>query len=301
MSSFQYDQDLRVQSSPQPGPVRLDEAQRYCRSLAKGHYENFVVGSILVPRKLMQNTYNLYAFCRHSDDLADETGDPSLSLELLREWREDLRRCYSGSPRHPILIALRTTINTFEIPIEPFEDLLSAFEQDCRVTRYGSYLDLLDYCRRSANPVGRLFLWLFGYKDIERCELSDRICTGLQLANFWQDVASDFARGRVYIPREDMEAYGCTESEIADRNLTPSFAELMKFEVERTEEVFRSGAALPAMLDSRLGMDVELFRRAGLALLGAIRKINYDVLAHRPTLSKVEKAGLLLGCVLRRP
>lgn len=278
----------------------LDDALRYCRSLAKNHYENFIVGSLLVPCGFMQHLYNLYAFCRHSDDLADEVGDNNESLKLLGEWREELHLCYEGRPKHPIMLALRTTVEEFDLPEKPLEDLISAFEQDCRVTRYETFEQLLGYCERSANPVGRLFLWIFGYRDAEQQELSDRICTGLQLANFWQDIVSDYGRGRIYLPMEDMDAFGCSESDIAEKCMTPAFKEMMRFQIDRTEEIFKSAATLPPMLNWRLGVDVELFRRAGLAVTAAIRRIDYNTLACRPTVSKVEKARLLLGCVLAR-
>lgn len=265
--------------------------------MAKAHYENFVVGSVLVPRRYMQHLYNIYAFCRHADDLADETGDHELSIRLLAEWREQLKACYGGRPEHPILIALQDTIDEFDIPMEPFEDLISAFEQDCRVTRYATYADLLSYCERSANPVGRIFLWVFGYKDDERLKLSDKICTALQLANFWQDVASDFERGRVYIPQEDMSIFGCSESDIGARRMTPDFKELIRFEVDRAQEMFREGAPLPSMVNRRLSIDIGLFKRGGMAVLDGIRKIDYDVMSHRPVISKRQKARLFLGCL----
>jgi squalene synthase HpnC len=274
-----------------------DDAMQYCRNLARGHYENFIVGSILIPRKLMPHLYSIYAFCRYADDLADEVEDPKQSLALLDGWRTELRKCYQGSPDHPIMVALHSTINSFDIPPEPFEDLISAFEQDCRVSRYETFADLLDYCRRSANPVGRLFLWLFGYRDAERQELSDRICTGLQLANFWQDVVSDLGRGRIYIPMEDMSQFGCSESDLSGPCPTAGFIQLMQFEVERTKDIFISASGLTHTLDRRLCVDVELFRRSGLAVLEAIQKNKYDVISHRPTLSRSKKVKLLLQCL----
>jgi squalene synthase HpnC len=276
----------------------LESAEEYCRDLARGHYENFIVGSILVPRKYIQHLYNFYAFCRHSDDLADEVDDVDLSLRLLREWREDLRECYGGKPRHPALIALQSTIADFDIPVEPFLDLISAFEQDCTVHRYATYTDLLDYCRRSANPVGRVFLRIFGYTDEQRQELSDHICTGLQLANFWQDVSEDFDRGRVYIPKEDLDRFGCSEADIAAKKMSEEFKKLMCFEVDRAESLFNDGAALIPMVSRRLGVDLALFRRGGLAILQHIRGLDYNVLTQRPKVSKLEQMGLFLRCIL---
>lgn len=277
----------------------LEQARAYCRRLATTHYENFVVGSILVPRRFLQHLYNVYAFCRHSDDLADEIGDSARSLEMLAQWRGELNLCYTERPSHPILVALQDTIKAFDIPSTPFEDLISAFEQDCRVTRYATYDDLTDYCRRSANPVGRLFLWLFGYRDQERQALSDSICTALQLANFWQDVASDYARGRVYIPLEDMASFGCHETDIADSRMTPAMAELFRFQVDRTQRLFDEGSGLPAMIGRRLAVDVELFRLGGMAVLDGIRQNEYDVLTRRPVVSKKQQAGLFVRSLLR--
>ncbi len=198
------------------------------------------------------------------------------------------------------MLALQDTIRRFDIPTEPFSDLISAFEQDCTVTRYRTFDDLLAYCQRSANPVGHLFLRIFSCQDSERLVLSDRICTGLQLANFWQDVASDYQRGRIYVPREDMEAFGCSEQDLAQGRTTPQFINLLSFEVERTRKLFQSAADLPRMLDRAIAVDVELFRRAGLAVLEKMQAIGYDVFSHRPTLSRLEKARLLISCVLCR-
>ncbi|HEY3297403.1 MAG TPA: squalene synthase HpnC, partial [Armatimonadota bacterium] len=282
------------------GAAELDVARRYCRSLARGHYENFVVGSILIPRVYTQHLFNIYAFCRNSDDIADEVGDANRSLELLSDWRDDLKRCYGGRPTQQTMIALQDTISTFDIPIKPFEDLISAFEQDCRVSRYETYEELLSYSERSANPVGRLFLWIFGYKDEERLGLSDNICTALQLANFWQDVSEDYRRGRVYIPRQDLQQFGCDESTIAEGRITPAFRDMMRFEVARTQELLDIGAALPLMLDGRVRIDVELFRRGGMAVLEEIRRIEYSVIERRPRVSKFRQALLFLSCIMGR-
>jgi len=278
----------------------IQSARDYTRSLARGHYENFIVGSLLVPRRYIQHLYNIYAYCRISDDLADETGDSSKSLELLRDWREELHKCYGGQPSHPAMIALQDTIREFDIPIEPFIDLISAFEQDCSVSRYETYNDLLDYCRRSANPVGRLFLILFGYREDRMFMLSDHICTALQLVNFWQDISEDFNRGRVYIPQEDLKTYGCTESAIASKTFGNNFRELMKFECDRAQQLFDAGAELIPMLDGRIKADVKLFRLGGMAVLDEIRRQDYDVLAKRPKVSKMRQALLFLSCLVYR-
>lgn len=284
----------------QPNATDLRAARRLCRRLARSHYENFLVASLLIPRRYLQHLYNIYAFCRRADDLADETADPTRALQLLHGWREELRRCYDGTPCSPIMLALQDTIRRLDIPVQPFADLISAFEQDCRVATYQTFDTLVDYCRRSANPVGRLFLWVFGYRDSERLALSDHICTALQLTNFWQDIPSDYQRGRIYIPFEDIEAFSCNERMLASQRATPEFVNLLSFQVERTRKLFESAAELPRMVDRRISVDVELFRRAGLAVLDEIQAVGYDVLSHRPRLSKVKKAGLLISCIVHR-
>lgn len=284
---------------PTDGKIDLPTAEKYCRRIARGHYENFVVGSVLIPRHLIQDLYNIYAFCRQSDDLADETGDAEKGKQMLAVWKSELALCYSGTPTHPIMIALQNTIKKFDIPSDPFEALISAFVQDCTVNRYETYDEILDYCSRSANPVGRIFLWVFGHRDEERHALSDKICTGLQLANFWQDVARDWEKGRIYIPLEDLRSYGCDESSIAEKKITPSFRSLMRFEVERAQELFDEGEVLPRIVNRRLGVDLELFRRGGMAVLDGIRRNDYDVLTRRPEISKSQQIGLFFGSVMR--
>ena len=291
---------LSNQTANRSRSVELQSARLYCRQLARGHYENFIVGSVLCPREYMQHLYNIYAFCRIADDLADEVGDAQRSLQLLDAWEEEFGLCYGGHPRHPALIALQDTITRFDIPAQLFYDLMSAFKQDCTVSRYDTYSDLLEYCECSANPVGRLFLWLFGYRDTERQELSDRICTGLQLVNFLQDIVDDFARGRVYIPQEDLRSFGCDESCIANKEMTGAFRELMVFETNRAHDCFRQGESLPSMLDGRIRVDVQLFRNGGLAVIEQIRNSEYDVLSRRPRVSKIQQFKLFLGCLLSR-
>src|SRR5215831_3510048 len=193
----------------------LSEAQEYCRKLARSHYENFSVATWFLPQHLRQHFCNVYAYCRISDDLGDEVGNPEASLRLLDEWENELIACYAGSPRHPVFVALAETVVKFDIPKKPFADLLTAFRQDQTTTRYATFDDLLGYCLNSANPVGRLVLYVCGYRDPERQELSDFTCTALQLANFWQDVSVDFTKGRLYLPVEDLRSYGVSESDIA--------------------------------------------------------------------------------------
>src|SRR5262249_35125966 len=230
----------------------LEEAQEYCGRLAKTHYENFSVATWFLPAKLRQHFYNVYAYCRISDDLGDEVGNARQSLELLDQWEAELNECYAGSPRHPVFVALRQTVRQFGIPKHEFSDLLVAFRQDQTVTRFDTFSNVLAYCRYSANPVGHLVLYLCGYSDRERQELSDATCTALQLANFWQDVAVDYEKGRIYLPLEDLRRYGVAETDIAERRVTPQFIQMMKFEVERAREWFQRGLPLAAKVDRDL-------------------------------------------------
>jgi squalene synthase HpnC len=275
-------------------PVDQATARAYCRTLARAHYENFLVASILVPRELRQPMYHVYAYCRWADDLADEAGDPASGLAGVRWWREELRRCYAGEPRHPVFVALADTIAQFDLPMTPFDDLLTAFEQDQSVTRYPTYDDLLGYCRYSADPVGRLVLMLFGYRDEERMRLSDRTCTALQLANFWQDVARDLEKGRIYLPLADMQQFGYSEAELLNRRENDAFRRLMRFQVERTRELFREGAALCSMVQRRLRLQIDMFSQGGLLVLRLIEQRGYNVLSGRPAISKGQQASLFL-------
>src|ERR1043166_4917737 len=225
-------------------PPSLTEAQQYCERLARSHYENFSVASWFLPSRLRQHFFNVYAYCRISDDLGDEVGDPQASLQLLDQWESELDACYRGDPRHPVFVALHETITKLDIPRDPFANLLKAFRQDQTVTRYQTFDDLLGYCLNSANPVGHLVLYLCGYRDAERQKLSDYTCTALQLANFWQDVAVDYAKGRIYLPLDSMAKFGVSEQDIAERRATPQFRELMKFEVVRARKWFQRGLLL---------------------------------------------------------
>src|SRR5712675_1279562 len=214
----------------------LEEARAFCKRLAKSHYENFSVATWFLPRRLRQHFYNVYSYCRISDDLGDEAGDPQQSLELLDQWEAELNACYAGSPKHPVFVALAETVQQCSIPKHEFSDLLIAFRQDQTVTRFEKFEDVLAYCRYSANPVGHLVLYLCGYRDAERQQLSDFTCTALQLANFWQDVTVDYAKGRIYLPLEDLRRYCVSEEDIAQCHATPKFIEPIKFQVHRARE-----------------------------------------------------------------
>jgi squalene synthase HpnC len=275
------------------------EAAAYTRWLATHHYENFHVVSWLLPRRLHRDFYNVYAFCRWADDLGDEIGDTRESLRLLAWWRTELQRMYDGEARHPVFIALRGTIRRHSIPAEPFDDLIRAFEQDQEVTRYSTWQDLFGYCRYSANPVGRLVLYLCGYADAERQRLSDATCTALQLANFWQDVTVDWQKGRVYLPLEVLARHGSSSDDIAERRCTPGFVAAMHEAVEVARKLFVEGLPLARMVDRRLSIDLELFSRGGMLVLDKIERQGCDVLARRPAISKLERVRLLVGTVAR--
>jgi len=281
-------------------PVSLAEARSYCSRLARTHYENFTVASLLLPRRLLQHFHNVYAYCRWADDLADEAGGGAHALDLLEWWKQELQRCYDSEPSHPVMVALQDTIRSFHIPRNPFLDLLFAFEQDQLVKRYQTYEQLLGYCRYSANPVGRLVLYLCEAHNDENRGLSDYVCTALQLANFWQDVARDFDLGRVYLPDEDRKQFGYADADLERRRFTPAFAELMRFEVERTRDLFYRGMPLVERMAPNVRLDIELFIQGGLAILRKIERLGYNVWQARPVLSKLDKARLLAGALARR-
>ena len=265
-----------------------------CEKLARSHYENFTVGSLFLPKEIRRHFFNIYAYCRVCDDLADETGDAELSLKLLEWWKNELAECFAGRPNHPVFKALRPTIEQFDLPIGPFEDLISAFVQDQTITRYQSYEQIMDYCRRSANPVGRIILYLLNYRDEARQLLSDFTCTALQLANFWQDIAVDYKKGRVYIPQEDLARFGYTEDELRNHIVNASFIHLMRFEIERTRELFERGAALHNLISGTGAVDVELFNQGGVELLKSIESSNYNIFEKHITVSKFTKSALLV-------
>ncbi len=268
-------------------------AERYTRWLATHHYENFNVASWLLPKELHQHFYNLYAYCRWADDLGDEVPDSQRALELLDWWETELDACYEGRPKHPVFVALRETIVAKDVPKQPFADLLKAFRQDQVIKRYETWESVIGYCVYSANPVGRLVLYLCGYRDLRRQILSDATCTALQLANFWQDVSRDLEIGRIYIPLDVAALYGVSESQILSRTFDERYVALMKELIERTQKLFDEGLPLSGMVQGKLAIDLEMFSRGGMAVLEAIRAMGYDTLHGRPSVSKRKQARLL--------
>jgi squalene synthase HpnC len=281
---------------PEVAPT-LDEARAYCKQLAESHYENFHVVSWFLPKELRPHFHAIYAYCRISDDLGDEVRDPAVALALLDLWGRELDACYEGKTRHPVFVALAETIREYFIPKDPFADLLKAFRQDQTVTRYQTIEDVLAYCRCSANPVGRLVLYVCGETGEEQFRLSDATCTALQLANFWQDVRQDYARGRIYLPQADMDFFRVKEVTLAEGITTPEFRGLMRCEVDYTRGMFEEGFPLIGMVRRDLAVDLDLFSRGGLEILRAIERQSYDVLSARPAISKRTKAKLALWAV----
>jgi squalene synthase HpnC len=278
---------------------RPAESERYTHWLATHHYENFHVVSFLLPKRLHQDFYNVYSYCRWADDLGDEIGDKRESLRLLQWWRQELDRMYEGDARHPVFVALSGTVQKYGIPKQPFADLVRAFIQDQTVARYADWAGVLDYCVYSANPVGRLVLYLCGYADAERQRLSDATCTGLQLANFWQDVTVDQAKDRVYLPLDLLARYNYTVEEMFAHRFDDRFRGIMREAVVKAREFFVTGLPLARMVDRRLSVDLELFSAGGMCVLDKIEKQNYDVLSRRPSISKLERVGLLIGTLAR--
>ena len=287
--------ELEISRNLPPLGCSVAQAERYTRWLATHHYENFGVVSWLLPRGLHQHFYNVYAYCRWSDDIGDEIQDPARSLELFRAWEEDLRHCWrhGEQPLHPVFIALRETVREKHTPLKLYIDLLRAFRQDQKVHRYATWDAVLNYCVYSANPVGRLVLHLCGYQDEQRQKLSDYTCTALQLANFWQDVGRDLEKDRIYIPLEELTKHGLSEDDIVARRFDKRYVALMQTLIARTREMFGNGLPLADRVDSHLRTDIELFSRGGIAILNAIEASGYNTLSRRPALSKWTKASIL--------
>jgi squalene synthase HpnC len=285
--------------TPQDRPT-LDEARAWCHQLASTHYENFHVATFFLPRIMRPHFESLYAFCRASDDLGDEVGDTATALRLLDAWGRMLDQCYDApaQSRHPVFVALRETIAACDLPRTLFHDLLRAFRQDQVKTRYDTWDEAVEYSRYSANPVGRLVLMVCGYRDEARALLSDSICTGLQLANFWQDAVRDSEIGRRYIPTEYMNRFSVEEGQIEGRVFTPEFGAMMHALVERTREMLHQGSALSITVDDDLRVTLDLFRKGGDAILDGIAAQNYDVLRGRPVVTRRTKLMLLLGALL---
>jgi squalene synthase HpnC len=280
----------------------LEDSYRYCERLARSHYENFPVGSILIKKELRRHFYAIYAFARIADDFADEGYESEAYTESERigwieRWGEQLKDAFDGRARHPVFVALADTAARFALPIRLFQDLLSAFSQDVSVRRYQSFDQLKDYCRRSANPIGRLILLLFGYTDPELHCKSDDICTALQLANHWQDVGIDLDKDRVYIPSEDMLRFGLTVESLRQQGATDKFKQLMAFETERARQLFLRGKPLCTEVSGRLGLELRVVWLGGMTILNLTEQNDFEVFQRRPSIGSADKLGILLTAI----
>ena len=283
-------------SSATTDSASLEAAYQFCARLARSHYENFTIASWLMPAAMRKHMYAIYAYARIADDFADEDRDP----RKLDEWERQLNLAYAGSPRHPVFVALADTVQRFDIPREPLADLLVAFRSDLHFDGFETIDDLLGYSRYSANPVGRLVLYLFGYRDPERQRLSDLICSGLQLANFWQDVAVDLQKGRIYLPRRDMAQFGVSAKDLAAGAVDEKFIALLKHQVAGARALLVAGGQLSRLVDRRLRRDLLMFAGGGLAILRAIEGVGFDVFHRRPKLSKGDYLKLAWNAVRGR-
>lgn len=272
----------------------LAAAEQYTRRLARSHYENFIVGGLLTPRPLRQHFYNVYAYCRLADDLADEIADPAESLRQLDQWEAWLEDCYERcTATHPVFVALAKTIDQLEIPITPFRNLLRAFRQDQLAVHYKDFDQLFAYCESSANPVGHMVLYLGRAYNEQRAKLSDAICTGLQLANFWQDIHRDFAIDRVYVPQQILDRFSVARQSLGSSTAPPAGPAMVQYLVTQTRTLFQQGLPLADDVPSWLGRNIRLFAGGGLAILDAIAAQDYDVWRRRPTVSRWKQFWLV--------
>ncbi len=280
----------------------INSSFKYCEDIAKKHYENFPVASLLLPKEKRKYVYAIYAFARAADDFADEEGilgGNEKRLALLDEWNDKLKECYRGKAYDPIFIALGITVRDNRIPIETLERLLKAFRQDVVKQRYKSFDEVLDYCTNSANPVGRLVLMIFGCIDTKFFKYSDKICTALQLTNFWQDVAVDLQKERVYLPEEDMKRFGYSYEMLWNKEYNENFKKLMGYEVTRTQKLFDEGRKLIEMCRQKSGLkklskELKLTWLGGTTILKKIKQIEYDVFNRRPEISTLNKISLFV-------
>ena len=280
----------------------LEVAKAWCRELTRSHYENFHVATVFLPKNVRPHFESVYAYCRVADDLGDEVSDPAVAIRLLDAWGSMLDECYDSPERsmHPVFIALHETIRACNLPRQLFHDLLIAFRMDQVKPEYETWDELLEYSHYSANPVGRLVLLVCGYRDEKIALLSDKICTALQLANFWQDVVEDKERGRRYLPAESMMRFGVEEGQIEGRVFTPEFAAMVQDLVTRTRAMLAEGGEIVRYVNRDLAVTLNLFRKGGDAILDGIVAQDYDVLRGRPVVSKAKKLSLLGGSLLEK-
>lgn len=279
----------------------LNSSFKYCEDITKNHYENFPVASFLIPKNKRKYICAIYAFARTADDFADEPcieGGKEKRLALLDEWNGKLKDCFNGKAYDPVFIALASTVKECDIPFEPLENLLKAFRQDVLKTRYTDFEEVLNYCKYSANPVGRIVLMVFGKHNEEMFKYSDKICTALQLTNFWQDVSVDLKKNRVYIPLDEMREFSYSEVQLFELDYNVSFKKLLKYQVEKTEKLFEEGKELIRLTGEdeslkRLTWELKLTWLGGKEILNKIKLLDYDVLRIRPKLNALNKLKLL--------
>jgi squalene synthase HpnC len=278
----------------------LADAQLWCKTLTTTHYENFHVATFFLPAVLRPHFHSVYTFCRTSDDLGDEVADTATATRLLAEWRAMLHQCFThpGASRHPVFVALQPTIAARNLPMQPFDDLISAFEQDQVYTHHESLATLEHYSRYSANPVGRLVLLVSGYYSEELMQLSDEICTGLQLANFYQDVVEDRARGRRYIPADAMQRFNVSDEQLIARRFDANVRNLMQFLVADARARLTRGQRITTLVSRDLASTLQLFVNGGHAILDAIAAQGYNTLQSRPIVTKAAKLRLLAGALV---
>lgn len=290
---------LKAYQAVASDPNDVSAAYSFCANLARTHYENFPVASSLMPRALRRPVSALYAFARIADDFADEPEYEGVRKERLNEWRTRLHDIGRKPATHPVFVALEDSVKTLNLPLEPFDDLLSAFLQDVDQKRYATFDEVLDYCRRSANPVGRIVLMIHGYRGEDLFRFSDAICTGLQLANFWQDLSVDLKKDRIYIPESDFKEFGYTEADMRMGVVNERFRDLMKFQWKRTRALFDEGRELPGRLSWPLSWEIRMTWLGGTEILRKIRKSSFDTLTQRPVLTKWDWIPLLVRSTVR--
>jgi hydroxysqualene synthase len=286
--------ERRMSISPTVG-----ESFLHCERIAKEHYENFPVASLAVPRNLRPYVWTVYAFARAADDFADEgTGSPAERLRALDSWERQLDDALAGRPGGPVFVALAETVARTSIPVQLLRDLLTAFRMDVTRSRHQTFDDLLGYCRCSANPVGRLVLHLFGAASAATVDRSDDLCTALQLTNFWQDIAVDLQKDRIYLPLDDLRRFGYTETDLRSSAMDARFRGLMKFQVARTRALFLRGRPLLGMVRGRLRFELDLTWRGGVAILDAIERSRYDVFRSRPVVGRADRLRILAAAIV---
>jgi squalene synthase HpnC len=272
--------------------VRLDAAYRHCEALVRAHYENFPVASWFLPKERRRHLAALYAYARTADDFADEAEHEGRRLQQLDQWEQQLDQCLEGSAENPVFVALADTVRACRLAPEPLRHLLEAYRMDVERSRHDDWDALMHYCSRSADPVGRLVLGVFGHDSPALPPLSDAVCTGLQLANFWQDIAVDLEKDRIYLPADARRRHGVSEDSLRAGEVSPEFRALLAEMIARTREIFQLGRQLPSHVSGTLGFHLRLVWWGGSRILDGIEACGYDVFRRRPTLKKRHRLAI---------